>query len=356
MRRILITGAGGSAAANFTRSLRTSVEKFFLVGTDADKYNLMRAEVDKRYLIPPISQTGYLKILNSILVKERIDFLHAQNDQEVGFISQNREKIKAKLFLPDKTTIKICHDKYRSYQSWEKAGIKIPKTFMIKNKNDLEQAFILFQNDIWLRSIRGAGGKGSFHAEDLDTAMNWLEFKKGWGKFTASEYLPGRSVAWMSVWKNGELIVAQGRERLYWELAKISPSGITGVTGTGRTVVDRKLDEIAMKSILAIDGSPHGLFGVDLTYDKNHVANPTEINIGRFFTTHQFFTVAGVNMPYIYVKLGLGEDPKYKGKKLNPLKEGLLWIRGVDFTPVLTNEKEVETYVKELKKMKKQIR
>ena len=51
------------------------------------------------------------------------------------------------------------------------------------------------------------------------------------------------------------------------------------------------VDEIALRAITAVDGSPHGIFSVDLTYDDEGVPNPTEINIGRFFTTHLFFTL-----------------------------------------------------------------
>ena len=48
MKRILVTGAGGSPSANFIRSLRAADEEYYIVGTDADKYYLQRAEVDAR--------------------------------------------------------------------------------------------------------------------------------------------------------------------------------------------------------------------------------------------------------------------------------------------------------------------
>ena len=53
MKRILITGAGGSPSTNFVRSLRLAPEPFDLVGTDADEFLLMRAETDSRHLVPP---------------------------------------------------------------------------------------------------------------------------------------------------------------------------------------------------------------------------------------------------------------------------------------------------------------
>ena len=132
----------------------------------------------------------------------------------------------------------------------------------------------------------------------------------------------------MSVWRGGELVVAQGRKRLYWELSRISPSGVTGVTGAGVTVADPALDELAEAAVLAIDPHPDGLFGVDLTYDRAGVPNPTEINVGRFFTTHQFFTALGVNLPYAYLKLAFGEPPPTFPRRRNPAPEGMVWIRG----------------------------
>jgi carbamoyl-phosphate synthase large subunit len=351
MKRILVAGAGGAPSTNFIRSLRKAKEKIYIVGADADKHYLMRSEVDKRYLVPPASDPNYFSVLNQIIKKEKVEFMHMQNDYEIGIVSENREKINTNLFLPSEETIKICQNKFLSYEKWKNAGIKIPLTMMIHTKDDLKKAFKEYNNKVWVRAIEGAAGKGSLPVTDIETAINWIDLHKGWGSFTASEMLEKTSTTWMSIWYKGELIVAQGRKRLYWEMAKVSPSGITGVTGTGLTVSDPVLDKLAVKVIKVIDKKPHGLFAVDMTYDSKGVPNPTEINIGRFFTTHQFFTEAGVNMPYIYTKLAFGEKPRLPKKKINPIKPGYLWIRGMDFEPILTTEKEVEKYVTKLERM-----
>lgn len=349
MKRILVTGAGGSPSVNFTRSLRQSDEEYYIVGTDADKYYLQRAEVDARYLAPLASDEKYIDYLNYIIDKEKIEFVHAQNDVEVAFLSENREKLNAKTFFPAKKTVKILQDKFESFKVWEEAGIKVPKTILINRDTNLEELLNELGGSMWIRAISGAGGRGSLPAHDVATAKNWLDFheKNGsWdGNFTASELLQPETVTWMSIWKNGELIVAQGRERLYWELSKISPSGVTGATGTGVTFSDPELDSIAEKAVLSIDPKPDGLFGVDMAYDSNRIPNPTEINIGRFFTTHQFFTDAGLNMPEIFVKLAYEEEIPKLEKNKNPLPDDLVWIRGMDFEPVLSDQKTVQSYV-----------
>ncbi|HUS25908.1 MAG TPA: hypothetical protein VMY99_00995 [Nevskiaceae bacterium] len=356
MKRILITGAGGSPATNFVRSLRKAPEKFYLVGTDVDKYYLHRAETDVRYLVPNIKDPLYIKAINHIIEKENVEFVHAQNDAELGVLSENREKLKAKLFLPSKETIRICQDKFLSFEKWQKAGIKVPKTVIIRNKRQLQQAFDDFGHKMWIRATSGAGGRGALPVTDFQTAVNWLDFQKGWdGTFTAAELLRDDTTTWMSLWHDGELVVAQGRRRLYWELAKISPSGVTGATGGGETVSDPVLDDIAQRAVLAIDKKPNGLFGVDLAYDQQGIPNPTEINIGRFFTTHQFFTELGINMPYIFVKTAYGEPIPALPKKINPAKDHMVWIRGMDFEPVLTSTKEIAKHVSALEDMKKEL-
>lgn len=349
MKRILICGAGGTPATNFVRSLRMMNDKVFLVGVDCDKFTLHRAETDIKLLVPKADDSCYIDIINKIIEEYDLEFIHLQNDKEIEVISENREKIKAKVFLPSKETIRICLDKFSSYESWEKAGIKVPKTVMINNQQDLTVAFEKYGPKLWLRDIKGAAGNGSFPTDDFEEAVNWINFKKGWGHFTAAECLTDDSVTWMSIWFEGRLIVAQGRRRLYWELANRAPSGITGITGTGVTYSDPKFDNLAVRVVKAIDSAPHGIYSVDMTYDRQGMPNPTEINIGRFFTTHLFFTKAGLNMPEIFVKLAYGEKFKEPSKVFNPLPDGLAWVRGMDFEPILLDMSIIEKTEMEFK-------
>jgi biotin carboxylase len=353
MRRILVTGAGGSPATNFVRSLRAAPERVHLIGTDADRFCLLRAETDSRYLVPPARDPSFLKVLNTIIERERVDLVHAQNDTEVAFISEHRDQLGARVFLPARETVRTCLDKFLSFQRWRAAGLKVPDTVLVRSEDDLKAAFERFGGALWLRATTGAGGRGSLPVRDYDTARSWLDFQQGWGTFTAAELLEPDSVTWMSVWHDGDLVVAQGRRRLYWELSRVSPSGVTGVTGAAVTVADAALDDIATRAVLAVDPHPTGLFGVDLTYDGAGTPNPTEINVGRFFTTHQFFTALGLNLPYIYLKLAFGEPPPPIRRRYNPLEDGMVWIRGVDFEPVLTSLEEIDRHAAVLEELRR---
>jgi carbamoyl-phosphate synthase large subunit len=356
VKRILITGAGGSPSTNFVRSLRLAPEEYELVGTDADEFLLMRAETDSRHLVPLASDPAYLAILNDIIDEEHVDLVHAQNDTEVRFLSDHRDEVHARTFFPSTETVRICQDKFLSYERWHAAGLVVPETVVMHADADLQDAFASYGGHMWLRDSTGAGGRGALPVHDLDTARSWLDLRQGWGRYTASELLEPETITWMSIWHNGELVLAQGRRRLYWELSKVSQSGVTGATGAAITVADPQVDEIATAAVLAIDPTPDALFGVDLTYDRNGIPNPTEINIGRFFTTHLFFTELGVNMPYVFVKLACGEDLPDIPQKLNPARSGMVWIRGMDFEPVLVPMTDIEAQQALLEQRRQKLR
>jgi carbamoyl-phosphate synthase large subunit len=349
MKRVVVTGAGGSPGIGFCRSLRAAPEPFHLIGFDTNPYNLQRAEVDARYLVPPVSDRAYLPVVIDILTETRPDLMHVQISAEMIAISGLRDRLPCRTFLPAHQTILSCEDKYASYLLWRKAGLKVPTTILLEQPKDLARAFEEWGPRLWLRFTSGSAGRGALPTSDPEEARLWIDFHNGWGKFTAGECLEPQTITWQSLWKDGELVVAQGRKRLYWEFANRARSGVTGITGTGVTVSDPAVDEIALRAIRAIDPAANGIFGVDLTYDRDGIPNPTEINIGRFFTTHQFFTAAGLNLPYLFVLSGLDLPLPPIPRRINPLAPGLAWIRGMDILPILTTEAEVERRVEELR-------
>jgi hypothetical protein len=345
MAKIQLGAAGGAPTNNFIKSLRASARKDHLIGTSCVPSDLFLADVDERYILPPAKSPQYAEALFSLIRQVKPDFMHAQNDYEVQAVSQLREQITAlgvKLYLPSKETVENCIDKAKSYQFWQDAGLRVPKTILIHNEADLQRAFAELGSKIWLRAIVGGGGRGALPTDSFSFAKAWIDHYRGWGVFTAAEMLGEKSVTWQSIWHQGELVVAQTRRRLSWNFGDRTLSGVTGITGVGETCSDAGVDQIAHDAIFAIDKKPHGIFSVDLTYDQKGFPNPTEINIGRFFTTHYFFTKAGLNFPEIFCNIALDQKFPQLAKKINPLPDGLLWIRGMDVEPVLTTVEQLK--------------
>jgi hypothetical protein len=344
MAKIQIGGAGGAPSNSFIRSLRESTRKDHLIGTSCVPSDLFLADVDDRHVIPPAEDESYPQKLFELLGRTRPHFLHAQHDYEVRAISRLRDKVVelgTKLYLPNQETVESCVDKYKSYLSWKSAGLRVPKTIILKDRTDLKRAFDSLGSTLWIRAIEGAAGRGALPADNYDFAAMWIDRFQGWGKFSAAELLSPKTVTWQSIWFEGELVVAQTRRRHSWNFGNRTISGVTGITGVGETCSDPSVDRLAQDAIFAIDASPHGIFSVDMTYDFQGAPALTEVNIGRFFTTHYFFTKAGVNFPEIYCDIALDAKFPTFARKINPLPDGLVWIRGMDVEPVLVRASEL---------------
>lgn len=351
MKRILCTGAGGPAGINFTKSLHIAPEKVFLVGTEANGYFLNLASTNVKYKVSRAKDSSYVEELNEIIRKERVDFIHAQPDVEVEAVSENRDKIEAEVFLPSKKTVRACQDKLESAKLWKNKNVPVAKTVEVRNEQDLEKAFEELGNPIWIRARHGAGGKGSTPATNLETAVSWIEYWKSRGvtwEFIAQEHLPGRNVAFHSLWREGELVTSMARERLEYIYPYLAPSGIMGTPAVQRTLHDETFNKVGTEAVLAIDRSFTGIASVDLKENASGYPCVTEINPGRMFTTSFFFSYASkilrgdyfANIPYLYVRLAFKENipamPKY-----NILPPEVYWIRHMDAPARLVKDEHV---------------
>lgn len=345
----MIAGAGGAPTENVIHSWKESTHDEEIIGIGSEPFDMMLSEASRLYQVPYAVNSGYEKRLLEVIDKEKPDLAHFQNDVEIRVVSRMREKLlerNVKLYMPSKETVEICVDKGKSTEIWQREGIKVPKTIIVKDEHDLKTAFDKLgdkDGNIWLRSTVGGGGKGALPTNDYEFAKIWINRFNGWGEFTAAELLTKDTVTWLSIWYEGELVVAQTRKRNSWNFGNRTLSGVTGITRVGETYSNENVNKVALDSIYSIDKKPHGIYGVDMTYDTNGIPNPTEINISRFFTTVYFFTAAGLNMPEIFKNIALyNEFPTNLDKKINPLPDGMLWIRGMDRKPILTTMEEIK--------------
>jgi carbamoyl-phosphate synthase large subunit len=351
MKRILVTGVGGPAGINFVMSLKIAPEKMFIVGTEANVHFIHLASTNRCYLVPEAMEDRYIDELNEVILKEEVEFVHAQPDAEVAVISENREKLKANVFLPSKKAVRVCQDKLESAKLWRKNDVPVARFIELRDEGDVDKAFEVFGSPIWIRARQGAGGRGSTPAYNKETALSWISYWKSrnvtW-EFIAQEHLPGRNIGFHSLWKDGELVTSMARERLRYIYPHLAPSGITGTPSIQRTIHDNFVNEIGTKAVLAIDQDFNGIACVDLKENNGGVPCVTEINAGRMFTTSFFFSYASrvlrkdyyANIPYLYVKLAFNESipdiPKY-----NILPENIYWIRHIDAPARLVKDGKV---------------
>lgn len=343
----MVTGAGGTAGRNFIRSLRMSNLKFRVIGTDCNKFHLACSDVDKRILLTSSYNPDYIPNLIHVINENKIDFVHAQPDTEVSKISNFREDISTNLFLPSKEGIKICQNKFDTYRILKAKGIDVPLSYIVEGSDSLPVLISKIQkrtnSKVWVRAIKGAGSRAALPVTSHRQAREWIHYWRSNRQldsrdFMLSEFLPGKEFAFQSLWYKGKLVTSMARERMEYLFGNLMPSGQSSSPSIAKSVHNSKVNKLAIKAIKSIETTPHGIYCVDVKENRQGVPCVTEINAGRFFTTSDFFSEAGINMPETYVKLGLGlKIPKLK--TINAVAKHLYWIRGVDRTPTLLSQK-----------------
>lgn len=346
MKKILIMGAGSSQSNGVVNCLLNSGEE--IIGAGSSPTDLIFCKTEKKFLIPHSLAPEYKETLLRLLKLEKPDFIHFQHDQELFIASAFRDEILAlgvKLFIPSHEDIETCVFKHKSYLKFQEAGIKVPQNMLINNEDDLKTALEILtkkHKKIWLRETAiGGGGKGAVATDNFNFAKEWIIRHNGFGKFAAAEILTEKSATFLSIWHEGKLVVGQGRSRFGWSGRSIS--GVTGITKIGKISTSQDIVDTGLKAVNAVSKNPHGIFGVDMTYDFDGVLNPTEINIGRFFTTVEFFEKAGLSMPKILKDIALYDKFPELKNPINPITNNdLIWLRAMDEKPILTTENELQ--------------
>ena len=271
MKKILVTGSGGIGGVNFVRALKLFTDKFFIVGTDFNKYYLQFANLDEKVISPKHSDPNFITFLNELIEKYKIDFLHPQPSSEALVISKNFDQIKTDTLLPPSNVIST--DKLETQKILSKLNILVAKTKVIKNYDMIENEF----NDLgsgphWIRAKSGAGGNLSLLCNNSKEVEYWMKLwilrgKANFNDFMLQEYLPGRNIAWDSFWYNGKLILSFTRERLEYPFKHISPSGITGTPTVSKIIVEKSLNKIRESTVKSVHEKHHGNYAIDLKQD-----------------------------------------------------------------------------------------
>lgn len=351
-KRIIVTGAGGGGSNNLITSIRQSRYPVYIVGTNIDKFFLKKSIADKNYLIPRGTEEGYIPTINKLIELEKIELIVPNNDTEVRAISENREKIKCRTFLPAKETVALCQDKYVLNQHLSEKGIGVAKTFEIKSVDSIDSIFRKFNTEdtLWCRMREGSGSKGAIPVRRPDQVKFWIRYWEEMrgissSKFLLSEYLPGRDYAFQSIWKNGEVIIAKALQRLTYYGGDNRVSGVSSTPQIGKLVRDERVINTCVKAIRALDERPTGNFCIDLKENKFGEPCITEINIGRFFMITNIFNLVGkYNMAEVYLKLAF-DEPVDVRDKFGDIDEETYLIRELDTLPEIANLKDIEANV-----------
>ncbi len=356
--RILVTGAGGIAGVNFVRALRASARRYYVAGTEHNRYYIQVPDLHARFPTPRHDSPDFVPEVSRIAREEKIDFVHPQPSSEALVLSENRGKVPAKLFLPKAETMVTGQDKLLTQERLISASVAVARTWKVSTLADLDAPFDDEEPPLWVRARHGAGGRLSLACGSAEEARDWVGLwaKRGTpvDEFIVQEYLPGRNIAWDSIWRDGKLVTSYCRERLEYPLKHVSPSGITGTPSVSRIVHDDRVNKAGSKSVIAVAERPDGAFSIDMKEDIDGRPCVTEVDAGKFHTTMPLWGYVGIrhlklpwfsNLADLYVRLGLGEDEPPDVPPTDLFPAGYYLIRNIDSGVLLWREDGLKEWV-----------
>jgi carbamoyl-phosphate synthase large subunit len=323
----------------------------FIVSTDHNPHYLKFPDSDIRVVSPRHDDPDFTPLLLKLISKYKIDFLHPHPSSEARIVMQNLSvfaKAKVKTYLPNPDS--IMPDKLTIHDMLAEAQVRVPKTVSVTSFEDVERAFSELGKPLWIRARRGAGGRLGLKVNNVEEAKHWVELNRLQGRaavadFLVQEYLPGRDLAFDSLWYKGKLVTSYCRERLEYFLKHISLSGITGTPTIARTLIDEKVTRIGVDAVKALDPQPNGFFSTDIKEDAEGNCVVTEVD-GKWHTTaplwgYAFAKALGkpeLNLTSQYLTLALEEKTDAELPNFDLFPAGYYLVRQLDAGVILENE------------------
>ena len=176
--RLLILSAGTGASDNLIRSLRAGDPSLFIVGCHDDRFVLKKSSANRNYLIPRSTHPDFAVALRRVIESEKIDLLIPNSDADVRAVSRLRSKIPCRLFLPRRSVIELCQDKYALTHFLRDRGLPAPLTYPVTDLGELEELFrrLGSPSRAWCRVRTGTGSIGAIPVKDPAQARNWIRY------------------------------------------------------------------------------------------------------------------------------------------------------------------------------------
>ncbi len=315
LTRVLITGAGSGPSNNLIRSLKAGEPSLFVAGCHSDRFILKKSTADRNFLVHAATDRAFLRDLASVITRAGVELLIPATDAEVRALSRARRRLPCRVFLPRRSVVELCQDKYRLSRFLRGRGVAAPLTYAVSSLAAVPGIFRrLGRTPLWCRVRAGSGSTAAIPVRTPRQAQAWIAY---WStmrgtpvrSFTLSEYLPGRDFGSQSLWDRGRPVLTKAFQRLSYIASGGHPSGVSSVAALAKTASEPQVREVTTRAVAALGRDVSGLFSVDLKEDGEGTVCVTEINVGRFLAGTNLLDLSGKhNMAVTYVRLALGES------------------------------------------------
>ncbi len=300
---VLITAA--SRRVSLVRNFRLALDESGAGNTITVDYDIYSPALFFRlrhYKVPLVMDPDYLDVISCIVAKEKIGLIIPTIDQELLLWAQHKKEFEDKgvrVSISPPETVRICNDKFATYQYFKEQGFPFPETYLPET---------LTYNMKYPLFIKPRGGRGSVQSyvvknkRELDFFMEYVPDPLVQDFLTGKEFTVD---AFFS--REGELISYVPRYRLVIR---------SGVSDRGRTFKDKVLEKWIKKI-----GKTMKFEGAVNIQGKINKGETTFFEINpRFSGGIQLSTAAGPNFAKFLVEEIQGRRPQPSlGKYTNNL-------------------------------------
>lgn len=319
---VLVTAAGNVFMPGTLACLRNNGERRIrIVGADMNDDRTILQMCDAAYQVPACSDPSYIDSLLHICDKEKIDILLPIMSAELNAIAANRERfsnIGVTVSVSSLHALEIANNKRNLFDFMREHEIPCAQYYEIKSCEELRQYAGMIgypEKRVCVKAQEGSGSRGfrilsetssrfetflhekpSAGVVTLSEMINILEEPAVFPELLVMEYLPGAEYSVDLLADQGRVLIACCRKSLRMENSIMLEAEI--VENPSALALCTKVCEE-----LKLDGN----IGFDLRERSDGMPIIMECN-PRITAGIPFFSMAGVNLPYLCVKKLLGEE------------------------------------------------
>ncbi|MCD6304260.1 MAG: ATP-grasp domain-containing protein [Planctomycetes bacterium] len=319
--RILMTACGAPGAPCILKCLRNNGERdVFVYGVDMNEDAVGFGMVDASGTCPPGRSEGFIDALLEIVRRERLQVVLPLSTMELDALAAAKERFAAAgaaVLVSDAAGLAVANNKGTLMEAAAAAGVPVPRFIRVRTLDEFRSAVRELgfpSRSVCFKPEFGKGGRGFrilaagrdrfaelFEQkpggcfETFENAVEILAQRETIPPLLVMEYLPGEEYSVDVLCLDGRMLACVPRVR---EVIKL------GICFIGTVRPAPALADAAARLVEALGLSYCINFQFKL--DEHGTAKLLEAN-PRVSGTIVLAAAAGVNLPYLAVKLGLGE-------------------------------------------------
>lgn len=235
----LVTCVGGDNGVEIINQIKSNkyVYRSKIVGVDTQKDVVAKKFLDFYYKIPNALKKGYIKSIEKIVERHKINIILVTSDEESLILSKHYQLSKVQVATSNYDTLKILSDKIKTYEILAKNKIRLPKWKPIKKERDFISSIKYFERlkkNFCVKPSVSRGGRDVYvinnkiknilsFQNSREKHLSLKKFKKNYKSFFSKKNYPLIMMERLKppvydldlLAKNGKLVTCACRKRIH---------------------------------------------------------------------------------------------------------------------------------------------